>query len=208
MLKILLAASALALSGGAQAATVVFDPGSGTLPGGQSVLTDFDSEVAGPGFIFQTGSNGNGALPAFGAGSDRYLSVLGGGTYSITFGPTSVFGFDLGSLDFYNTLVLTFVGGATQTFLGGQIIGLAGQAVPNSGDQQIAQTNGRVTYTGTGGQLINGATFSSSTNSFEVDRLSVAAVPEPATWAMMIFGFVLVGSAMRLRRRRISTVTA
>lgn len=33
-----------------------------------------------------------------------------------------------------------------------------------------------------------------------LDGVSVAAVPEPATWAMMIFGFGLVGAAMRRRR--------
>ena len=32
-------------------------------------------------------------------------------------------------------------------------------------------------------------------------NLSVASVPEPATWAMMIIGFGAVGSAMRSRRR-------
>lgn len=33
--------------------------------------------------------------------------------------------------------------------------------------------------------------------------LNVAAVPEPATWAMMIFGFGVVGGAIRSRRRRL-----
>lgn len=32
-------------------------------------------------------------------------------------------------------------------------------------------------------------------------RLSVAAVPEPATWAMMILGFGVVGSALRRKKR-------
>jgi hypothetical protein len=32
-------------------------------------------------------------------------------------------------------------------------------------------------------------------------RLDVSAVPEPATWAMMLFGFALVGGAMRSRRK-------
>jgi hypothetical protein len=31
----------------------------------------------------------------------------------------------------------------------------------------------------------------------------VGAVPEPATWAMMVIGFVLAGRAMRVRRRRV-----
>ena len=33
-----------------------------------------------------------------------------------------------------------------------------------------------------------------------LDNVSVAAVPEPATWAMMILGFGLVGGSMRRRR--------
>lgn len=32
-----------------------------------------------------------------------------------------------------------------------------------------------------------------------LDSVSISAVPEPATWAMMLFGFVLVGGAMRRR---------
>ncbi|MBA2589706.1 MAG: PEP-CTERM sorting domain-containing protein [Alphaproteobacteria bacterium] len=34
-----------------------------------------------------------------------------------------------------------------------------------------------------------------------ISPLAIAAVPEPATWAMMIFGLGLVGAAMRYRRR-------
>jgi hypothetical protein len=35
---------------------------------------------------------------------------------------------------------------------------------------------------------------------FAIDNLSVDAVPEPASWAMMIVGFGLAGTAMRRRR--------
>lgn len=35
-----------------------------------------------------------------------------------------------------------------------------------------------------------------------LDAISVGAVPEPATWAMMILGFGLVGGAMRRRTRQ------
>lgn len=35
-----------------------------------------------------------------------------------------------------------------------------------------------------------------------LDNVSIDAVPEPATWAMMIGGFVLVGGALRSARRR------
>ena len=36
---------------------------------------------------------------------------------------------------------------------------------------------------------------------------SAAAVPEPATWLMMILGFGLVGGAMRYRQRHPAKVT-
>lgn len=44
--------------------------------------------------------------------------------------------------------------------------------------------------------------------SFVLDNLTIGnAVPEPATWAMMIFGFGLIGASAR-RRRSAQTVTA
>ncbi|MFM9978585.1 MAG: PEPxxWA-CTERM sorting domain-containing protein [Sphingomonadaceae bacterium] len=47
-------------------------------------------------------------------------------------------------------------------------------------------------------------TFSPGSSSFVAAQSSpaVAAVPEPATWAMMVFGFGLAGYALRSRRRR------
>jgi len=41
-----------------------------------------------------------------------------------------------------------------------------------------------------------------------LDNVSMAAVPEPATWAMMLVGFVMVGSAVRYRRRNASAAIA
>ncbi len=35
---------------------------------------------------------------------------------------------------------------------------------------------------------------------FAVDKISMAAVPEPATWAMMLLGMGIVGSSMRRRK--------
>jgi hypothetical protein len=54
---------------------------------------------------------------------------------------------------------------------------------------------GTYTLTVSGVSFGNKATFAGNFN--------VAAVPEPATWAMMIGGFGMVGGAMR--RRRVST---
>ena len=48
-------------------------------------------------------------------------------------------------------------------------------------------------------------------NHFSIDNLvlnAAAAVPEPSTWAMMLFGFGMVGASMRYRRRSTTTVYA
>ncbi|MBA3898445.1 MAG: PEPxxWA-CTERM sorting domain-containing protein [Sphingomonadaceae bacterium] len=153
--------------------------------------------------LFSATDNVEGAIPAFGPancapGSLSFLSVLGGASASITFAPAKAISFDLGSLDFYNSLTLNFAGGGSQAFQGGEIIGLEGTAVLSNGDRFSPLTNGRVTFTGAGSERIAGITLASSTNSFEIDRLA-AAIPEPAGWALLIIGFAFAGSALRRR---------
>lgn len=60
---------------------------------------------------------------------------------------------------------------------------------PNNGDQAFAQY---INFAATG-EVIQSATFISSSNAFEVANFQVAAVPEASTWAMMIIGFFGVG---------------
>jgi hypothetical protein len=57
--------------------------------------------------------------------------------------------------------------------------------------------------------LVNDSYYPDNSNGFNV-TLAQSAVPEPATWAMMLGGFGLMGGAMRYRRRqaRISYTTA
>jgi len=59
-----------------------------------------------------------------------------------------------------------------------------------------AFTNGTFPVTGSAGERFKSITLPSSGNSFEVDNLATAAVPEPAR-AMMILGLGAVGFAMR-----------
>lgn len=197
----LTAATILAFGGTANAATFTFLPGAGDILPTEGVLFDFndpaeDSLVAGNGFLFLTESSGQGARPAAGDQS-RFLSVLGGGSATIDFGGAGANGFsiDIGSVDSYNTLTLNFLGGTSQSFTGSQLV-----AVPN-GNQVADATNGRFRFMAENGQRITGITLTSDANSFEVDRLAVAAVPEPATWAMMIGGFGMIGAAARRRVR-------
>jgi PEP-CTERM motif-containing protein len=48
---------------------------------------------------------------------------------------------------------------------------------------------------------VNGDVVGSSHNGSYVGNLNIAAVPEPATWAMMLIGFGAMGLALRRRRQ-------
>jgi PEP-CTERM motif len=53
---------------------------------------------------------------------------------------------------------------------------------------------------GTAEQVIFTSFDGTTSKDFLLDNVSIAAVPEPASWALMIMGFGLVGSAMRRRQ--------
>lgn len=79
---------------------------------------------------------------------------------------------------------------------------LAGSLVWDNAVQQVTATDGSK-YTVAFGNLV-GAQFGSNVVvpvTVTLDALASPA-PEPATWAMMIFGFGAVGTAMRYRRRQ------
>ena len=189
--------------------TVSFAGGSGALPANVTTIQDFEALAGGtPGaaigpnaFVYDNSVGGASARPAFGS-SGNFATVLTNGSYTISFGATDVFAFVLGSLDTYNGLTLKYEDGSSQLYAGGQIIN--DLSFP-SGNQISGETNGVVAYRVTSGPRLTGAVFTSSANSFEFDNLSVAAVPEPATWALMIGGFGMVGGAMR--RRKVANVT-
>lgn len=113
--------------------------------------------------------------------------------------PTSFLSFLWGSPDTYNVLTIN----GTQTFTAASL----GFPVLN-GAQNFAQYVG---FTGTNGTLINTVSFSNipSQDAFEAANFSVtAAVPEPATWAMMLVGFGGIGFAMRRRKSKVTTNVA
>ena len=198
----LAAVASFAVAGSANAALSAFGF-EGGLPAPRapdSVLYNFDTlgdlSMLDPGYvntiIHAAGSDGGGAQDPFSnpAGTP-YLSVLGGGTATITFDKLmKSISFDWGSIDTYNTLTITLADGTTHNIPGN----------PGGGDQHSALNNGRYFAVWDGTNAIKSVTFASSSNSFEVDALSGSAVPEPATWAMMITGFGLAGAAIRRRR--------
>lgn len=206
--RLALASSAalLALSTVPASAAVVVDfaAGSATATPGTSVFQDFDSLAVGSSlgtnaFVFGSSVSGFAAQPSVGS-TGNFGAVMGDGTATFLFAPTSLFAFTLGSLDTYNALTLLFVDGTSQTYNGGQIIN--GLSFP-SGNQISGESNGQVRYTVNGGSLIKGVTFNSGSNSFEFDNLATGGlgeVPEPATWGLMILGLGVAGSMLRRRR--------
>lgn len=202
MKKILLA-SALALvcsAGTAQAATTInFVGGGSTLPVDSKVIQNFDSLAVGTSLgtnasVYST-SGSTAARPAFGS-TGNYGAATSGGSYVFNFAATNLFSFVLGSLDTFNSLTLRYADGTSTLLTGGAIVN--DTSLDNPGNRTLAETNGVVSYRVTSGALLTGATFASTYDAFEFDNLAVA-VPEPAAWAMMIFGFALVGGALRRR---------
>ncbi|HVR60168.1 MAG TPA: PEPxxWA-CTERM sorting domain-containing protein [Pseudolabrys sp.] len=97
------------------------------------------------------------------------------------------FGLYWGSKDAYNSISFFDASNA----LIGTFIGPA----PNSGTQSAY-----VNFDFTGGSATK-VTFTSTSAAFELDNVAtIAAVPEPSTWAMMILGFFGVGFIAYRRR--------
>ncbi len=105
------------------------------------------------------------------------------------------FSFYLGSPDDYNRVVFNLVGGGQEVFQGPQIWG----GPSFNGDR----TKGFRVFYDFGGAKVSSITFSTGTqDAFEFDGLAgTLAVPEPATWAMMIMGFGAAGAMIRSRLR-------
>lgn len=216
MITKILTAALLVGAASAQAVTytsVYGAPDSG-VTGGDVVFVDFDTPVAATGFSLSgsygltTGSTSAAATPA--GDTTKYLfvsSALPTDTATLTspFDLSRV-GFYWGSIDTYNSVDVlgTRNGGATQTLftLGG------GAMPPANGDQSGASTNRRVTFTADAGEAITGLKFTSTGVAFELDDVagsllgngSPSTVPEPASWALLVGGFAMIGAAARRRR--------
>lgn len=143
--------------------------------------------------------------------ADRPAGTVFGGNF-LAAGPTSgssatltfltgtrFLNFLWGSPDLYNVLTVNSTAG-TQTFTA------AGLGFSNTaGVQSLSQY---VQFTANAGTLINSVTFSNSPSidAFEAANFSITApVPEPATWALMLAGFGIVGFAMRRRQSKVTT---
>jgi hypothetical protein len=191
----------------ASAATLLFQNGSEATfaaPAGGDVI-DFNSALPANfslttvnASIVQGSVQSAYAAPAFGDDSP-YLAVGSGGSATLT---STGIGYDslsffIGSVDTFNTVeVLSTTGELIASYTGE-----AFTLNPN-GDQQLPVTNRRITITRDAvDALIGGVRFLSDSPALEVDNVVFTAVPEPSTWALMMLGFGMVGTATRYRRR-------
>jgi hypothetical protein len=169
------------------------------------------------------------STPSFALGSSYLSPSYSVGALTATTGLGDVFGFDryISTLFDSDTLVLTFAtpitalgltGGITDQFFS-YIGGALAVDVVGSGTTSFASSAGGPNYLG----LVSDVAFRQvrmSITSFDRNATSTAfatveqqadfargstgtptgAVPEPATWAMMLAGFAITGVALRKRR--------
>lgn len=203
------------------------------LPPGQTLVADFNQQVQGPnaGAAYPTLTPGftitlDGATVGYNEGAGSYSASLAGDAtqyltisagMSATFeSPVllSEFSLYVGSPDAFNSI----------RFLGPDYDWTLTGADMTFGDTNQSWEWGRRISFNFLGARVSKIIFSSSGNSFESDNWAaspasfipeipgipggetVGAVPEPATWAMMILGFASVGSM--IRRRRMSMAAA
>ena len=139
--------------------------------------------------------------------SNKFLAVESG-NYQIAFNaPQQFFSFIIGSIDTYNSLTLNLTDGSSFTYNGAQIAGAATAnafATNAAGNSGVA---GRVTFNFGGGAGLTSAVFASRSAALEIDDIA-AAVPEAATWAMMMVGLGIAGGALRRRKATVRFVAA
>ncbi|MBX3482089.1 PEPxxWA-CTERM sorting domain-containing protein [Phenylobacterium sp.] len=181
------------------------------LPDGQELIATFD-DANNPTQVFvdgvtltligatvgvnEGGSGYSGTLPN---DDTHYLTVPGGATATFeSLRLMSSFSLFMGSPDTYNQIEFFGDNGYHEVLSGADMF---------LGDTNQDWGWGKRVNFDFGGYNVNKIVLSSSGNSFEVDTAAgafAAGVPEPATWALMIGGFMATGVMLRRRRANLS----
>jgi hypothetical protein len=208
-LKLPLLALALAAApAGAVTLTGSYTTGGATTGTGPWTLTSTDSTFSVLRFVFDTPiSFGDmtslsvdyvNNLGGIGGGAPRIAMITSGGNFEINFGPAGSFvDPTLGAGNTGNLLALTDVGRYNLSGIGGSQYTDRTAALSLASGFNVLRAS-----------LILDS-FGGNNRNFTINGISAegatGAVPEPATWAMMIIGFGLVGCTMRRKQR--STVS-
>ncbi len=181
------------------AITITSVPGSNPYVG--TPTFNFDSPTPQWGGAITTGTTSTGAQPFGSTGGYATVgpSVGSPGILDLSsFADINSISFIWGSVDIYNTLEVLAADGITVL---GSWTGSA-VAAPANGNQGDPDKNPLVTLTFTGAErgTADRLRFSSTSNAFEFDNVTVAAVPEPTTWMLMLMGMAGIGFSMRRKR--------
>ena len=195
-------AVALLAAPASAAVTLTSEPGSNPYVG-PTPTYDFETptpEYTG-GAVCDTSPSGVSAQPFGSTGKYATSGPTDGiGTLSLrSFGDIDLISFIWGSIDTYNTLeILDAAGTVFASFTGTSVIAMA------DGDQTDPATNRlvKLTFTGTDRGRVDALRFQSTQNAFEFDKVSVAAVPEPTTWMLMLIGMAGIGFSMRRKEKQ------
>jgi hypothetical protein len=188
------AAAALLLCSTAASASVV----NVTVTGGQTSLfapttydftfNPFSSVTPGTNVLFTGSNSGQNAAPfgditqyaSVGTSSTPQTAVL------MVSSPANYLGLYWGSIDTYNDILITYTDNTTADVNST----IYNQLSPSNGDQTSAGSKYVNIFSD---RNIKSIAFSSSQKAFEFDNVSIAAVPEASTWAMMVLGFLGLG---------------
>jgi hypothetical protein len=207
------------------------DPGIGA---GEVLVTTFDGPdilsydpAHSSGFGLYTGSYPSvAAAPA--GDTSQYMAITTGGSvlfdlraFDSAQSQLNSLSVYLGSIDTYNFIDVLGLDGNGNIDYTSPLLTISGSDMPPSnGDWYDSQTNRRLTINFAPSDAIGGIVFRSNGVAFEFDSIAVGtshivpnestigAVPEPASWAMMVGGFGLIGGAMRSRRTKLAFARA
>lgn len=197
-------ATALALAPAAHAVSFVKGP-YGTLAPGETLVVTFDAPPV-PGFTV----SGNAGIYDGAAGlipgvarplpgnTTLYMSVRRSPLETAVIDTPLLrsLSFDVGSLDPTNLVRFFGPSGLVASFSGAEL------ALPGAANGSGTDPNANARFLFDFGPTpVNRIVFTSGSNSFEFDNIAAGAVPEPASWALLVAGFGIVGWAMRRRRR-------
>jgi len=199
----LVSVAALALPAAASAAITLGTVTPGTSPySGPTPTYTFETAAPVTGGLVTTGSLDGIRAQPFGSTGNYWTVGPADGPSGVlnlsSIGDIFNVSFLWGSVDAYNTLeFLDGNGGLLASFTGSDIFN------PANGSQTDPNLNPLVRFDVTGNDVgaLASLRLSSTGNAFETDNFTINAVPEPATWALMMFGFGAIGFGMRRRRQ-------